>query len=61
MPPPWLILVVALGFLQMGGPEGVAKSEVYTLVTGLKSPGMLMHAIPRPGVVVPPRSTCLGA
>eukprot|EP00884_Botryococcus_braunii_P007185 jgi/Botrbrau1/16468/Bobra.0142s0062.1 len=40
---------------EMGGAEGVAKSEVYTLVTGLKSPGMLMHAIPRPGVVVPPK------
>ncbi|KAK9904844.1 hypothetical protein WJX75_003698 [Coccomyxa subellipsoidea] len=35
---------------EMGGPEGVRKSEHYTLVIGLGN-GMSMHAIPRPGVM----------
>ena len=39
-----------LSAVQMGGPEGVRRSEQYTLVIGLKN-GMAMHAIPRPGVL----------
>ena len=38
--------------LQMGGPAGVRAQEQYALVIGLKD-GMMMHAIPRPGVAVP--------
>jgi len=41
----------------MGGPEGVRKSEQYTLVIGLKN-GMSMHAVPRPGVM---ESLCNGS
>jgi hypothetical protein len=35
---------------QMGGPEGVARTEQYTLITGMAK-GMLMHAVPRLGGV----------
>ena len=35
---------------QMGGTEGVRKSEQYTLVIGLAN-GMSMHAVPRRGVM----------
>ncbi|KAK9827618.1 hypothetical protein WJX81_006830 [Elliptochloris bilobata] len=34
---------------EMGGPEGVLKTEQYTLITGMAK-GMLMNAVPRPGV-----------
>ena len=34
---------------QMGGPEGVFRTEQYTLITGMAK-GMLMHAVPRPGL-----------
>lgn len=34
----------------MGGAVGVAKREQYTLVTGVDG-GMMMHAVPRPGVL----------
>ena len=34
----------------MGGAVGVAKREQYTLVTGIDG-GMMMHAVPRPGVL----------
>ena len=36
-------------FWQMGGPEGVFRTEQYTLITGMAK-GMLMHAVPRPGL-----------
>jgi len=44
---PMLTLLVAAA-RQMGGPEGVARTEQYTLITGMAK-GMLMHAVPRPG------------
>ena len=34
---------------QMGGPEGVRRTEQYTLITGMAK-GMLMNAVPRPGL-----------
>ena len=37
-----------MGWVQMGGPEGVRARERYTLVTGIVD-GMWMHAVPRPG------------